>query len=74
LVDSYEIAHDFQWYVVDKLCPPLNKDRKDWRVSREKSYKILYGNLIQSDLISTEDLVNLEPVPGVYILFGKLIQ
>ena len=68
ICDSYEEANAFQWYVIEKLKPLLNKDRRAWDRSRLANFETLLKNLQSSQLYQVSELVNLPSGAGVYAL------
>ncbi|MEM3573648.1 MAG: hypothetical protein QXJ62_05415, partial [Nitrososphaeria archaeon] len=39
ICESYDEAHDFQWYVIDQLKPLLNKNVKPWNKQKTITYQ-----------------------------------
>ncbi|MBD1866822.1 hypothetical protein H6F95_05790 [Cyanobacteria bacterium FACHB-471] len=66
ICDSYEEANAFQWYVIEKLEPCLNKDRRSWDTSRLPKFEILLHNLQNSQFYEFGGLAGLISGAGVY--------
>jgi len=73
ICDSNEEAKDFQWYLIDRLDPFLNKDRKPWSRERLQRYQYLINILEASPFISYKLLRSMKSGPGVYVLYHELI-
>ena len=73
ICNNYKEAHDFQWYVIEKLKPILNKDSKQW----DCVYKDLYGELfIQLEnqvFMGLEELTDMKTGSGVYVLYHEFL-
>ena len=67
ICDSYEEAHDFQWYAIQKLDPPLNKDVQPYDQAREERYTKILRQLVDSDPIPFDELSSVPTGPGVYV-------
>jgi len=68
LCATYEEAHDFQWYAIDKLRPKLNKDRKPWIAAKASRYAQLLESLLAQPPTPCTDLDRRKSGPGVYLL------
>ena len=67
--DSYDEAHDFQWFVIEHLNPLCNVTRKAWDQGKAVRYQQLLGHLTTSSLMSYADVrVSRLKLPGVYVL------
>jgi len=71
LCDTYDEAHDFQWYVIEKLQPLLNKDYKSWDTTKSEQYQILLSKLIASPLLICDELRIEHTGPGVYAFYHQ---
>jgi len=69
ICDSYEETHDFQWYVIERLKPLLNKDCKAWNSKNFQRYQILLNQLESSKALDCEQLKNALSGPGVYVFY-----
>jgi len=68
--DSYNEAHDFQWYVIDRLNPVLNREREVWNRTKKERYEKLFAQLENSEYKSCVEIRKTTPVgPGVYAFF-----
>jgi len=70
---SPEEAKDFQWYVIDKLNPMLNEDRRIWVSHQERRYVKLLTVLTESPHYTYNDLAGQKTGPGVYVLYHKVL-
>lgn len=68
---SYGEAHDFQWYVIDRLNPVINKERRTWDFRNIKRYEQLLSQLINCPVLDWWQLQNKRSGPGVYILLHR---
>jgi len=71
ICESYGEAHDFQWYVIDKLNPLMNKDRRPWNHISVKRYGDIFSHLINCPPLSWKQLQNRRSGPGVYVLLHQ---
>ena len=69
LCESYEEAHDFQWYCIDRLRPHLNSGKKKWDERNAERYLRLLNNLVASTGYSYTRLDQNQTGPGVYVLY-----
>jgi len=68
--NSYEEAHDFQWYVIEMLAPQLNADRKSWNMQYLTRYKSLFAELSNANSLSCDQLKDVtKSEPGVYVFY-----
>jgi len=67
ICDSYDEAHDFQWYAIETLDPILNSTRKVWNKAREFRYGELLDQLTSSAGCQAQNLRKVSPAPGVYL-------
>ena len=67
--DSYEEAHDFQWFAIEHLKPLCNVTHKLWDRSKATRYQQLIGDLRTGALMTYAE-VQASPLkaPGVYVL------
>lgn len=68
LCDSPKEARDFQWYVIEKLSPLLNAERRSWNQSCQGEYETLLEKLIASREFACDELKNQPTGPGVYVM------
>jgi len=78
ICSSYNEAHDFQWFVIEKLDPPLNKNRKPWNKNFAERYEKLFKDLLNSPLYKYDELKEqLRQInntgPGVYIFYHQFL-
>jgi len=67
--DSYEEAHDFQWFVIEHLNPLCNVTHKAWDRGKATRYQQLVRDLTTSALMTyTEVRASRLKAPGVYVL------
>jgi len=71
ICSSYKEANDFQWYVIAKLGPLLNRDRKTWNKRKLHKYQILLTNLLDSPALRCSQLHGMRSGPGVYIFYHQ---
>ena len=71
LCDSYEEAHDFQWYVIDMLKPLLNVHHDTWNRENIVRYQVLITELTSAPGMIYDQLKNIVSGPGVYVLFHE---
>ena len=72
ICDSYEEAHDFQWYVIEQLNPLLNVSRKPWGVQHQARYAALFGLLESIPRLDYSQLGEARSGPGVYVLYHEV--
>jgi hypothetical protein len=60
-------AHDFQFYVIEQLSPFLNKQKASWNIQNEQRYKTLLNQLLNSSLLSYDQIKTVSSGPGVYL-------
>ena len=68
LCATYEEAHDFQWYAIDRLRPQLNKERKPWMAAKASRHAQLLESLLAQPAAPCTDLDRRKSGPGVYLL------
>ena len=71
-LSNYETAYDFQWFAIDKLRPLLNRKSKDYIQTNVALYTSFLKSLKNSSLLDYENVINIEPKPGVYIFYHTL--
>ena len=71
LCNSYDKAHDFQWYAIDKLDPMLNANCRPWKQINRNRYQKLLEMIGKSPEYSCEELKKLKTGPGVYVFYHK---
>lgn len=69
LCESYDEAHDFQWYVINRLKPTLNKNYNNWNAQQETKYSQLFTKLTNNNGYNCSELANHQTGPGVYVLY-----
>jgi len=73
LCQSYQEAHDFQWYVIDKLKPLLNKHCETWDKTKIQRYNQLFSQFQQCSTLSYVQLKGMPSGPGVYVFYHDQI-
>jgi len=68
ICNSYEEAHDFQWYVIEQLKPLLNKNYQPWNRNNLQRYQILLTQLTNCPALSCTQLRGMQSGSGVYAL------
>jgi hypothetical protein len=71
LCTTHEEAHDFQWFVIERLKPFLNRERKTWDTSKRDRYQKLLDELSTSASLPGFQLRGRRSGPGVYVLYHK---
>lgn len=71
ICNSYVEANNFQWYAIDQLKPILNKYCKLWNHGNLQRYQILLNQLIDSYLLSCDQLYGIQSGSGVYIFYHQ---
>ena len=69
LLDNYKTANDFQWFAIEKLCPLLNRKRKDYGQAYINLYTSFLQKLKNSPLLDYENICSIKSAPGVYIFY-----
>lgn len=69
LCDSPAEATDFQWYVIEKLNPLLNVERRPWNQKAKPKYEALLDRLLASREFSCDGVKSRPTGPGVYVLY-----
>jgi hypothetical protein len=69
IAESYVEAHDFQWYVVNRMNPALNKHRESWRAELQQRYELLFQMLDSCVALDYDELRGKQSGPGVYVLY-----
>ncbi len=69
ICESYNEAHDFQWYVIEMLNPLLNKERKQWDIRRSDRYSFLLQELSKCPPLQCTQLIYQAAGPGVYAFY-----
>ena len=69
ICQSYNEAHDFQWYVIELLNPLLNKERRQWNREKSDRYAILFQKLLSNPLLNCRKLYGRYTGPGVYVFY-----
>lgn len=68
LCDSYEEAHDFQWFTIEQLRPLLNSELRPWQQQNAQRYQALLGQLLSAHPLRCTELRGRSTGPGVYAL------
>ncbi|UCH37177.1 MAG: hypothetical protein JSV76_05705 [Candidatus Bathyarchaeota archaeon] len=71
LLDHYDLAHDFQWYVIEKLNPFLNRECKNFQTQKSELYGNLIERLTKSSFINYRSLTKTSSKPGIYVLYHE---
>lgn len=71
ICESYDEAHDFQWYVIAQLKPILNRNFESWDPQKTSRYQFLLNQLLMSEPLNYDVLRESRSGPGVYVLFHK---
>lgn len=71
LLDDYDVAHDFQWYVIEKLKPLLNREYQNYQPSKSELYANLIKKLIKSAFVDCSSLNETTSRPGIYVLYHE---
>jgi hypothetical protein len=66
---TYEEAHDFQWYAIEKLEPLLNVNRKSWNKSFIERYEFLLAELHGASSYRCNQLKGAHSGSGIYVLY-----
>jgi hypothetical protein len=70
LVDTYEEAHELQWYIIGRLSPPFNRRTKIGEGFDGTHYGPAFQQLIDSPLLGLDDIAKLREGPGVYVFYN----
>ena len=73
ICESYHEAHDFQWYVIEKLNPLLNREREQWNKEKSGKYLLLLQKLSNSQLLECKHLYGQATGPGVYVFYHSIL-
>lgn len=71
--DSYEEAHDLQWFLIERLNPVLNIEVRSWEPSLKERYEELLSELLQSEPALPEYAYFMSAGMGVYVLYHQLL-
>ena len=71
--DNYELANDFQWYVIDRLKPRLNRDRKEYPKAMTTLFERMFQKLLESRMLNCSTIGRSEPKSGVYVFYHQEI-
>lgn len=63
---SSDESRDFQWYVIRKLRPPLNKNSQKWDEEFDEMYQQLLKDMVISPNLDFENTEGISRAPGVY--------
>jgi hypothetical protein len=72
ICNSYDEAHDFQWYVIEMLHPLLNSRRDTWNAAAGGRYRELLRRLEQCAPLHCTELKGKMSGPGVYVFCHDL--
>jgi len=70
ICNSYQEAHDFQWYAIEQLAPILNRSYRPWGRNNLQRYQVLLAQLTDFAVVSCTQLrgCNLALVFMLYII------
>jgi hypothetical protein len=71
VLDDYETANALQWYIIDRLNPTLNRDRRPWDPKRLPEFKRWEHELVTNELLAYQDLSSARTGPGVYVFYHR---
>ena len=71
ILDNYIIAHDFQWYVIEKLKPLLNRESQNYQIDKSELYENLFERLTKSALFDCNGINESFSGPGIYVLYHE---
>lgn len=69
IVSSSDEAEDFQWFLIDRLDPLLNKARKPWKRENAERYVSLFNLLELSPILNYSQLKARQSGPGAYVFY-----
>jgi len=72
ICSSVEEARDFQWYVIDKTRPTLNKYMQFWKTNSEDRYANLLDTLLDSAPVEFNYTLEVSTESGVYSLWHEI--
>ena len=70
LCETYDEAHDLQWFLIEHLRPTLNIDKQKWDATKRSRYEVL--QLEMSRPLPLEK-TPCPDGPGVYVLYHELL-
>jgi len=73
ICESYDEAHDFQWYAIEMLNPLLNRERKQWNQEKSSEYFLLFQKLSNSQLLGCKQMYGQATGPGVYVFYHSML-
>jgi len=71
ICDSYEEANNFQWYVIDRFKPLLNREHRPWNQQNLHRYQALLSKMSTSSELTCSQLHGMRSGPGVYVLYHQ---
>jgi hypothetical protein len=71
LLDDYDVAHDFQWYVIEKLKPLLNRECQNYQPNKSGLYGNLIKRLTKSAFVDCSSFNKSRSRPGIYVLYHE---
>ena len=71
VLDDYAVAHDFQWYVIEKLKPLLNRDYQKYPPHKRGLYGGFIQKLTHSEFVDCSSLNETYSHPGIYVLYHE---
>lgn len=71
ICQSYNEAHDFQWYAIEQLHPLLNRDRRSWDRESLQRYRHLLTQLSKAQELKCSQLQQSQSGPGIYVLYHR---
>lgn len=72
ICESYDEAHDFQWYAIDQLKPLLNCNFQSWNTRENSRYQTLLRYLLNCRPRNCTSPHEEQSGPGVYAFFHEL--
>ncbi len=70
-IDDRKEAKDFQYFLINKLKPLLNRMGGIYDTSNEKIYKKWFESLENAPLLSYKEILELECGTGVYVFYHE---
>ena len=74
ICQSYDEAHDFQWYLIEQLKQSntlLNKNCQKWDKRNLQRYENLFNQLRASPFLNCNQLKGKQSGSGVYVLYHE---
>ena len=75
ILDKKEIAKDFQYFLINKLKPLLNKEKKNYDINKKDYYESLLKELEKQRCLSCDDVLNHKNLckPGIYVFCHHIL-